>query len=311
MQLDQYISDLLYRYECVILPNFGAFLTQYKSARVHESTNAFYPPQKRLSFNAQLTDNDGLLANYIAKSEMIPHEEANNRIATYVRFLFDSLHRGETQVLENIGSLSLTADSHVIFEPSYHLNYLTNAFGLASFTTPQIAREVYKEEVVKLEEKAPIAFTPERRSSNWIKYAVAGMVILGGIGLAGFKYVQNVEEFNYASQQEADVQLEGKIQEATFIIENPLPAVTLSVLKPAGKYHIVAGAFRQEENAAKKVSELRDKGYKARQIGTNRYGLHQVVYGSFSDSKSALAELRAVRTTDNKAAWLLVKELEK
>ena len=31
MQLATYISDLLYRYECVIIPGFGAFLTQYQS----------------------------------------------------------------------------------------------------------------------------------------------------------------------------------------------------------------------------------------------------------------------------------------
>ena len=53
MQLETYISDLLYRYECVTVPEFGAFLTQRVSAKVHESTNAFYPPKKVLSFNEQ------------------------------------------------------------------------------------------------------------------------------------------------------------------------------------------------------------------------------------------------------------------
>ena len=57
MQFERYISDLLYRYECVIIPEFGAFLTQNVSAKVHESTNAFYPPKKALSFNEQLKNN--------------------------------------------------------------------------------------------------------------------------------------------------------------------------------------------------------------------------------------------------------------
>ena len=51
MQLETYISDLLYRYDCVTVPEFGAFLTQRKSATVHDSTNAFYPPKKVLSFS--------------------------------------------------------------------------------------------------------------------------------------------------------------------------------------------------------------------------------------------------------------------
>ncbi len=50
MQLETYISDLLYRYECVVVPEFGAFLTQRESAKIHESTNAFYPPKKVVVF---------------------------------------------------------------------------------------------------------------------------------------------------------------------------------------------------------------------------------------------------------------------
>jgi len=310
MQLDQYISDLLYRYECVILPEFGAFLAQYQSARVHETTHAFYPPKKKLSFNSQLVDNDGLLANYIAKAEMIPHEDANSKIASFVRRLWDGLHNGETQELKNVGSFTLSDENHLQFEPSYHLNYLTSSFGLNSFTTPAVDREVYKEQVVALEEKAPIAFTPERRNTSWIKYAAIALIGLSLAGAGGFKYVKDVEAHNIASQEEAKELLDSKIQEATFVIDNPLPAITLDFIKPQGKYHVIAGAFRMEENAAKRVNQLRTKGYKARQIGANNYGLHQVVYGSYSDSQEALDELRTIRKEDNKEAWLLVKTLE-
>ena len=34
MQITTYINDLLYRYECVIIPGFGALLTQYQSAKI-------------------------------------------------------------------------------------------------------------------------------------------------------------------------------------------------------------------------------------------------------------------------------------
>jgi hypothetical protein len=46
MQLETYISDLLYRYDCVTVPQFGAFLTNRVSAKVHDSTHTFYPPKK-------------------------------------------------------------------------------------------------------------------------------------------------------------------------------------------------------------------------------------------------------------------------
>ena len=164
------------RYECVILPDFGAFLTQYQSAQIQENTLAFNPPKKKLSFNSQLLDTDGLLANYIAQTEMIPHEQASSKIASYVRKLWDGLHLGETQELKNIGSFSLSADNNLLFEPTYNLNYLTSSFGLSSFTTQTVAREVYKEQVTALEEKAPIAITPERRNTGWLKYAAIAFI---------------------------------------------------------------------------------------------------------------------------------------
>jgi len=117
-------------------------------------------------------------------------------------------------------------------------------------------------------------------------------------------------QHNYVSRAEAREQLEDKIQEATFVIENPLPAIQLAISKPVGKYHIVAGAFREEENALTRVNQLIGKGYNARQIGTNKYGLYQVVYGSFTDSNEALTTLRNIRQEDNKTAWLLVEELK-
>lgn len=46
MGLEHYIKDLLYRYNCVVIPGFGAFLTQEKSATIQESTNTFFPPTK-------------------------------------------------------------------------------------------------------------------------------------------------------------------------------------------------------------------------------------------------------------------------
>jgi hypothetical protein len=312
MQLETYISDLLYRYECVTVPEFGAFLTQRVSATIHESTNAFYPPKKKLSFNEQIQTNDGILTHYIADVEKIPFEEASKKIEKRVKALKSYLTEGETISFDNIGDLSLNNEGKIIFEPSYHLNYLTDAFGLSQFVSPSVSREVYKEEVQKIEKVVPIAITPERRKSRgYLKYAAVAVVALtlGGFVASNY-YVNNINTQNQIAQEEANQQLESKIQEATFVIENPLPAVTLHVKKQTGNYHIIAGAFRVEENSDKKLAELKALGYDARKIGMNKYGLHEVVYASYEDRLEALSALKEVKRTDNPAAWLLVKELD-
>jgi len=311
MQLETYISDLLYRYECVTIPEFGAFLTQRVSATVDESSNTFFAPKKVLSFNEQIQKNDGLLANYMADVEKIPFEVANKKIEKRVKLLKSYLIQGETLTFKNIGDLVLNEEGKILFEPSYELNYLTDSFGLSQFELPTIARETYKETAEELEKVIPISVTPEKRQSKpYLKYAAVALIALtlGGAVASNF-YVNNIEEHNQLAQEEASKQLDTKIQQATFNL-NPLPAVTLNVNKQTGNYHIVAGAFRVEENCDKKVKQLREKGFNARKIGVNQYGLHEVVYGSYETGQEALDAVKEIREQHDKDAWILVKELD-
>ncbi len=311
MQLETYISDLLYRYECVTIPEFGAFLTQRVSATIHESTNAFYPPNKRISFNEQIQKNDGLLAHYIADVEKIPFEIANKKIAKRVKVLKSYLTQGETLTFKNIGDIVFNSEGKILFEPSSHLNYLTDSFGLSQFVSPVVTREVYKEEVEKIEKVIPITVTPETRKARpYLKYAAVALIALTLGGLVGSKYyIDEIEQHNQLAQEEATQQLDTKIQQATFNL-NPLPAISLNVTKQTGNYHIIAGAFRVEENCDKKISQLKAAGFKARKIGANRYGLHEVVYASYEDRIEALQALRAIKKNHDKAAWLSVKKLD-
>ncbi len=312
MQLETYISDLLYRYDCVTVPSLGAFLTHRVSAKIHESTHTFYPPKKLLSFNEQLQHNDGLLANYIAEIEKIPYQVAVEKLAKQVKAIKSYLVEGETIAFKNIGDLLLNAEGRIVFNPSYHINYLTDAFGLSHFNSNNVIRETQKDVVLPLDEKAPIALTSERRSNPWLRYAAAAVVILGlGTLGAGKIYNDSVNEHNQIVQQEANNTIEHKIQEATFFISNPLPAASLSIEKQTGSYHIVAGAFRIEANSDKKVEQLRALGYKARKIGANRYGLHEVVYSSFENRLDAQKAMYQIRKEHNKEAWLLVKNTNK
>ncbi len=311
MQLETYISDLLYRYECVTITDFGAFLTQNVSATINETSNTFFPPKKIISFNAQIKKNDGLLANYIADVENIPFEAANKKIAKRIGLLKSKLLEGETIIFNNIGTLTLNNESKIVFEPLNKLNYLTDAFGLSEFISPEVTREVYKDNVAAVEKVVPLTVTPEKRvSRSYLKYAAVALIALslGGLTASNY-YVNKVETHNQMAQEQATKQLETKIQQATFNL-NPLPAATLNVIKQTGNYHIIAGAFRIEENCNTKIAELKAQGFNARTIGANKYGLHQVVYASYEDRLEALKALRTIKKTQNKEAWLLVKALD-
>ena len=62
------------------------------------------------------------------------------------------------------------------------------------------------------------------------------------------------------AQELANIALDNKIQEATFVVNTPLPAITLDVNKSYGTFHIVAGAFRIETNCDRKLRQLKRLG---------------------------------------------------
>ena len=147
MILGNYINDLLYRYDCVIVPDFGGFITNKIGAKVNKFTHTFTPPTKQVTFNNLLKHNDGLLANYIASSENISFEKASSAISLSVIRWKNELQSKPVEI-ENLGSLSLTDDKKLIFEPSTHVNYLTESFGLKTIESSAITR--YKEQIKPL-----------------------------------------------------------------------------------------------------------------------------------------------------------------
>ena len=309
MRLATYISDLLYRYECVIVPNFGGFVTNEVSAKVNHFTHTFYAPSKQLTFNAHLQNNDGLLANYIASTKGISLTNAVEFINAEVKNWKQQLKNEELE-LENIGSLLLNKEGKLIFEPANSINYLTSSFGLNTYVSPAVSRIAYKQKVKQLETIAPVLNTEEnkRKTPAFIKYAATAAIIFA-LGTVGWNEYQKVEYNNLvAATQIQQQKVEKSIKKATFVHNNPLLELTLNVVKETVNYHIIAGAFRETENAEKKLQELKEKGFNAKILGVNKWNLTQVAYESLNDENEAINKLRAIHKTESKDAWLLVQE---
>jgi preprotein translocase subunit Sss1 len=315
MNIEPYIAQLLYRYQCVTVPGFGAFLTEIQSAQLVESANTFFPPKKMISFNAYLKNNDGLLANHIAQAEKTSYEYAISAIQYEVFNWKKALLENGLFSIKNVGNFTLNADKNLIFTPYDQTNYLTNSFGLSAFVSPIVKREIFEQKIEALEENIEeeevIALIPERRNaSKYLKYAAIFVLGLGLAGTIGYPiYQQQIADETILVQQSVQKQVQNKIQEATFFIKSPLPAVTLTVKEEKMSYHIMAGAFREEKNAQKAFKELSNLGYKARRIPQNKYGLFPVLYGSYTNLTEAESAKQEIQKTTNPDAWILVESL--
>lgn len=320
MKIETYIAQLLYRYQCVTVPGFGAFLTEIQSAQLNESTNSFFPPKKMISFNSHLKNNDGLLANHISHAESTTYGFAVNAIASEVQSWKKTLEENGVISLKNIGEIRLNSESNIIFTPNDQTNFLTTSFGLSPFVSPLIKKENFEQNLEQLEKESISLYENEegRSSRTFLRYAAIFVLGLGITGSIGYPLYQNqIAAQTLVVEGVVQKKVQSKIQEATFFIENPLPAVTLAVdsakvetaVEKTMPYHIMAGAFRSEQNARKAYNQLIKDGYEARMLGENKHGLFPVLYGSYATMNEAQKAQKEIQKGENPDAWILVENL--
>jgi nucleoid DNA-binding protein len=311
MDLEKYISSLLYRYQCVVVPGFGAFLCQIKSSSLQKESNTFLPPFKELSFNARLESNDGLLVSHIAQAEGKTYEETLESVLSESQRWKKSLKAEKSLEFPELGTFRMNQEGRITFEPTTQVNYLMSSYGLSPVIANGVTRESLKEEVRQLETQIPFTITPEARKIKGLRpfYKYAAVILLAvSTALSGYSFYTQKVASTAIAYEEAQKEVSRSIQEATFFSTEPvmLPTVNLNVQSKAERsHHIIAGAYRIKENADKRIGELVSRGYAARQLGPNRYGLFQVSYSSYSDPNEALEALKEIRLKESPDAWLL------
>jgi hypothetical protein len=245
---------------------------------------------------------------------------SENRYRRYLRCINDWTDRKGTDysyIKEKI--YEYVSEKNIVFTPIENINYLKESFGLNSFVSPAIKREqnvhhietAVKVDLPTLEAETTIQLPSEVRSGRpYLRYAAILILGLGITGTVGYKIYENqVKKETLLVETAVQKQVQNKIQEATFLLESPITAVTLTVSEEKMLYHVVAGAFRSEENAQNIYADLLKSGFKARRIGPNKYGLLPVLYGSYATYQEAQNAMLEIQKANNPDAWLMVKAL--
>ena len=145
MNLGKYIRQLLPENETVIVPGFGAFISEYKPAQIDEVTGEINPPSKEISFTSKIKNNDGLLMGFVSQSEQITVQEALSKIEGEHDEMLYKLDKGEKVILEGIGILAFNENREIEFEPSEEVTLLPDAFGLDRISVNDEPEEVPEE----------------------------------------------------------------------------------------------------------------------------------------------------------------------
>jgi hypothetical protein len=328
MVTERFISELLYRHDCVIVPDLGGFIANYTPARIHPVMHTFTPPARKLVFNASLRNNDGLLADAIRAGMGLTFSEAVDLISQEVGVIKSRLDKGDHLLLSQIGTLYHDRENNLQFNPYSSVNYHSDSYGLTTFTSPAIKREALHERISR-KIMAPRAVRSARRLPATLKWAAVFLPLIG-IGLWASFNSDKITTFYHNSASfipsewgstEAPAKPAAKPKPETKLInilpENaPVEASVAhsteekTVVEPVKSdvFFVIAGAFGVKENAENLVLDLRSKGYDSFINGQNRRGLYLVSIRGFNDKKLATEKMHEYRAGEFPNAWLLSRE---
>ena len=186
------IRELLFEQECVIIPDFGGFITKYKSAIINHFGQVIYPPTKSVSFNRQLRNDDGLLVNTYAQFNHVTFSDASLGVKSWIANFVAKLNTEHQITIEKVGKFLKSEDGGITFEFFVGENYLDESYGLPVVQAVAIQRGIESESILKQIEATELTVHSEiesaetemandlanKRSSNLSIVAVAILSVL-------------------------------------------------------------------------------------------------------------------------------------
>jgi len=130
MRLDPFIIDLLFDHDCVIIPEFGGLVANYRSAKLNVVSHVISPPAKSIGFNPSLKYNDGLLTNYISATMGITYKQAAEQLAITIAEYQQALASEGRFSIDRIGVFYKDRLGQVQFIPEEQENFLLASYGL-------------------------------------------------------------------------------------------------------------------------------------------------------------------------------------
>ncbi|MFA8300589.1 MAG: SPOR domain-containing protein [Hyphomicrobiales bacterium] len=334
MKISRYIRDLIAEYDCVIIPQLGAFISKNTSAYIQPIENSFLPPSRKISFNFQIyEDKDQVLINEVSVQENISFDEAEIKVLFFVKEILGTLDKNQAVVLPEVGKLIKSSSNEIDFIMDEDTNLNNDSFGLSSFISPAIIRDFRLPGMHRshIDEHLSQPNNPNAKASsrsNNIKVQLkrigvaASLLLLFGSGLFFTNQEFDNNSTNYSNLFHIDKQVPTPLLKASNILKDgssapvnkesitPQLAILgsgpiLNIEAETNEFQIIAGSFTKDKYANRLLRSLKAKGYNARITPKNNSGKIRVAYDHIKGRPEALELLNRIRADENPDAWLL------
>lgn len=292
MDIKAFIRELLFVHDCVIVPGFGGFIGNFSPAHADESSGTFYPPVRKISFNSNLSHNDGLLFGKISQASGVNYGDSRNMVEAFVKEVKRRLEKGEMVEFDHIGTFVYNRENNILFEPEPNINYHAGSYGLESFQW-QPAREYdVRRRVTRHISREPIKVSASRKNLWRAAVLIPVLALLIAVPLKTDLFKTRVEATSLNPLVTVEFENNKKaIDEAAIIV----PDTSISV-KPETPpepveevlYTIITGSFKSEGNALSHVEILKADGYEP-EVHQASNGFYRVTAMTCTSKETALS----------------------
>lgn len=300
MNLSKQISELLKYNECIIVPEFGGFISNYQPARFDAARNIFLPPSKEVIFNARINKNDGILINYLVESERVGYHQAQELILSFVDRINGNLNNGEKVEMEHLGTFELDRSGAIVFHP-YSKFELIQAYGLTDFSIPTIFET--KTTAPFQHQRAAVRAINNKRDFIKIAASIALILTLSLFPVKTDKVNLHSSVLNPMEylMEEMPVSIQKEAVEA----EQPVSSSPeVLAVKKTDPYILVGGCFLQYDNAIHFQNELIGSGHNSEILKLDN-GFYRVIVDSYATRNEALNAMNAYRQAhEGSGVWV-------
>jgi len=327
--LNLHLAFLLFQEDSLSVHGLGTFSVRRYGAEIQLPAGLILPPARRVSFSPQAEFTSPCLAKHLQEIEGLDAVGVTEAIATATAEYRRVLDRGDRLVLQGIGSLR-RIESQWTFKASLEANFLSSSFGLPMFRMDLASSEsIAPSRTAKGE--AP-------RVRSWQAAAiVAGALGLAAIGGSKDDFRASVQQAtinwndsDWFSTQKSNLirtwdswttaaeellpSASDHIEAAVEVASQPAEELTsapanepVSAQKPTSQradqpYALIVGAFADDANAIRLVSDLKKSGFPAEVLDA-KVGLKKVALRTFA-SEDAARKAKDQLKGDFPAIWI-------
>lgn len=332
--LAKHIETLIWQHECVIVPQFGGFVTQVQSAYTTDPEGLFMPPAHTVGFNDKLLGNDGILVHSYMEVYGLQEGEAKRLLQSDILDMREQLLHQSSYDLGRLGVLKQDEDGEIHFTPNNGWT-APDFFGLDALDFPM------------LEEKATVQYAPDpslspsdSKSSENITLSINRRMLHTALSVAAaillFFMVSTPVNNNVWNKNQALLSQDILASALTFMprmetttpVQQPNDSIKAKQqTQPSGseagtpetslnsnpsvagetseEFAVVIASAIPEDNARDYVTHLHDKGFTDACI--YRHGaMIRVLFRGFASETEALKKMRALQSSPEfQAAWIL------